>query len=103
MQAITLEIILATVFGVRRRAPLSALREALRDFLDLTTDPAACCRCCALGPERIAAPRPSAAARPGRRADLPPRSRERRAPRTSRERDDILSLLVQPATRTAAR
>ena len=38
MQAMTLEIILETVFGVHGGA-VDALRAALRDFLDLTTDP----------------------------------------------------------------
>ena len=35
----TLEIILRTVFGVREGERLGELREALRDFLDLTTNP----------------------------------------------------------------
>ena len=39
MQAITLEIILETVFGVHGGSRLAELRSALRDFLDLTTDP----------------------------------------------------------------
>ena len=39
MQAITLEIILETVFGVHDEARMDPLRAALRDFLDLTTDP----------------------------------------------------------------
>ncbi len=39
MQAMTLEIILRTVFGVREGERMGELREALRDFLDLTTNP----------------------------------------------------------------
>jgi cytochrome P450 len=39
MQAMTLEIILRTVFGVGEGERLGPLREALREFLDLTTNP----------------------------------------------------------------
>ena len=39
MQAITLEIILETVFGVHGGERMDPLRAALRDFLDLTTNP----------------------------------------------------------------
>jgi cytochrome P450 family 135 len=94
MQAITLEIILRTVFGVRDPEKLRELRVALRDFLDLTTNPRVLLPVLLIGPDRI------------RR--LPPlRQRiervdrliyreigERRRADDLEERDDILSLLV---------
>jgi cytochrome P450 len=39
MQAMTLEIIIQTVFGVHGGAQLADLREALRSFLDMLTNP----------------------------------------------------------------
>ena len=65
MQAITLEIILETVFGVHGGERLSALREALREFLDLTTNPRCSPRCCRSGPSGSARSPPSAAASSG--------------------------------------
>ena len=63
MQAITLEIILETVFGVHDEERMDPLRAALRDFLDLTTNPRLLA---AGGPDRARADppraRPSAAA-----------------------------------------
>ena len=96
MQAITLEIILETVFGVHAGTSGSRqLRVALREFLDLTTNPLL------LAPGAARRPRPAPAHpvlppphRPGRRAD--PRG-DRRAPGLAEdveERDDVLSMLV---------
>ena len=53
MQAMTLEIILETVFGVHGGERLGELREALRSFLDLLTDPRLLVPMLALGPDRI--------------------------------------------------
>src|SRR4051794_19752073 len=53
MQAITLEIILETVFGVHDRERMDPLRAALRDFLDLTTDPRLLLPVVMIGPDRI--------------------------------------------------
>ena len=53
MQAITLEIILETVFGVTGGTRGDEMRGALRDFLDLTTDPRFLAPILALGPNRI--------------------------------------------------
>src|SRR3954469_25245404 len=53
MQAITLEIILETVFGVHERERMDPLRAALRDFLDLTTDPRLLLPVILIGPDRI--------------------------------------------------
>ena len=79
MQAMTLEIILETVFGVHGGERMEALRAALRDFLDLTTDPRLLLPVLAdrarPDPPHPALPPPG---RPGRRADRP---RDRRAPR----------------------
>ena len=94
MQAITLEIILDTVFGVREGERLAELRDALRDFLDLTTNPRPSLPLLADRPRAGARLRPLPPPhRPRRRADL---QRDRRAPRAEdlEERDDILSLLV---------
>src|SRR5262245_4766049 len=53
MQAITLEIIIETVFGVHERQRMDPLRGALRDFLDLTTDPRFLLPVVLAGPERV--------------------------------------------------
>ncbi|HEX6116326.1 MAG TPA: cytochrome P450 [Solirubrobacterales bacterium] len=53
MQAVTLEIILRTVFGVREGARLEALRSELRRLLDMVTNPRQALFLLALGPERI--------------------------------------------------
>ena len=58
MQAITLEIILETVFGVHGGSGWRPLRAALRDFLDLTTDPRL------LAPVILTGPRPDPRASP---------------------------------------
>ena len=94
MQAMTLEIILRTVFGVGEEGRLAPLREALRDFLDLTTNPRMLLPLILLGPKRI---RRFAAFR--RRVDRVDELiyREiagRRRARDLEQRDDILSMLV---------
>jgi cytochrome P450 len=94
MQAITLEIILETVFGVHDRARMDPLRAALRDFLDLTTDPRFLAPVIMIGPERI---RQVPAFR--RRIELVDELiqreiAERRAVEDLAGRDDILSMLV---------
>ncbi|HXR61560.1 MAG TPA: cytochrome P450, partial [Solirubrobacterales bacterium] len=52
MQAITLEIVLETVFGVHGGERMGPLRDALRDFLDLTTDPKILLPLLLVGPSR---------------------------------------------------
>lgn len=94
MQAITLEIILATVFGVEGGERMAALRDALREFLDLTTNPALLAPLLLIGPERI---RSVGAFR--RRIDqvdtlIGREIAERRAAEDLAEREDILSMLV---------
>ncbi len=94
MQAITLEIILETVFGVRSGGRMEPLRAALRDFLDLTTDPRLLGPVILIGPERIR--RIPAFRRRVERVDelIAAELTERRAAADLAERDDILSLLL---------
>jgi len=94
MQAITLDIILRTVFGIEEGEEMAELREALREFLDLTTNPALLLPALLLGPDRIRRLGPFR-----RRIDRVDRLiyREIAARRRAgdlEERDDILSLLV---------
>jgi cytochrome P450 len=94
MQAITLEIILETVFGVHGGARMEPLRRALREFLDLTTDPRLLAPVLMIGPERIRHV-PAFRRRVERVDELIGREiAERRAADDLAERDDVLSLLV---------
>jgi cytochrome P450 len=94
MQAITLEIILETVFGVHEGERLEELRTALRDFLDLTTNPLAIAPFVLAGPGRVQ--RIPVLGRRLRRLDelLHREIAERQAAGDLEERDDILSMLV---------
>jgi cytochrome P450 len=94
MQAITLDIILRTVFGVGEGERLAELRDALRDFLDLTTNPRLLLPLLLVGPGRV---RNLGAFR--RRIERVDRLiyreiAERRRAGGVEERDDILSMLV---------
>jgi cytochrome P450 len=94
MQAITLDIILRTVFGIREAEKLVELRDALRDFLDLTTNPRLLLPLLLVGPGRV---RKLGAFR--RRIDrvdhlIYREIAERRRAGSLEERDDILSMLV---------
>jgi cytochrome P450 len=94
MQAITLEIILETVFGVHERERMDPLRAALREFLDLTTDPRFLLPVVLAGPERIRR-LPMFARRIDRVDELIHREiADRRAAEDLEQRDDILSMLV---------
>jgi len=94
MQAITLEIILQTVFGLRGGERMDSLRQALRDFLDLTTDPRLLAPMILAGPQRIR--RFPFFRRRIERVDelLHSEIAERRLAADLSERDDILSMLV---------
>ncbi len=94
MQAMTLEIILRTVFGVGEGERLAELREALRDFLDLTTDPRKLLPLVFFGPKRVMRYPPFR--RRVERVDalLYREIAERRRAKDLAERDDILSMLV---------
>jgi cytochrome P450 family 135 len=94
MQAMTLEIILETVFGVHGGSRLGDLRDALREFLDLTTNPRMLVPLLTIGPRRIHS-YPPFARRVDRVRELIVREiGERRRAADLEERDDILSLLV---------
>jgi cytochrome P450 len=94
MQAITLEIIIETVFGVHERERMEPLREALRNFLDLTTNPAALLPVLMVGPDRIK--HIPAFRRRIERVDalIAREIGERRVAEDLAEREDILSLLL---------
>jgi cytochrome P450 len=53
MQALTLEIILRTVFGAREGEGLAGLRDALRDYLNLLSDPRQLLPLILINPRRI--------------------------------------------------
>jgi cytochrome P450 len=94
MQAMTLEIIIETVFGVHGGARLGELREALRDFLDMLTNPRMLAPILTLGPDRLRSYPPFR-----RRVDrvaalIGGEIAERRLVADLEERDDILSLMV---------
>jgi cytochrome P450 family 135 len=94
MQAMTLEIILRTVFGVGEGERLGELRDALRDFLDLTTDPRKLAPLVFFGPRRVMRYPPFR--RRVERVDalLYREIAERRRAEDLEEREDILSMLV---------
>jgi cytochrome P450 len=94
MQAMTLEIILQTVFGVRDGARMSELRTTLREFLDITTNPQFLLPLLLVGPDRIRKLGPFRR-RMERVDELIHREiAERRRSGDVEERDDILSMLV---------
>jgi cytochrome P450 family 135 len=94
MQAMTLEIIIETVFGVHGGARVERLRQALRGFLDLTTDPRFLVPMLAIGPDRIRSV--SAFRRRVERVDelIAAEIAERRGAADLEERDDVLSLML---------
>ncbi|HEX7245758.1 MAG TPA: cytochrome P450 [Solirubrobacterales bacterium] len=96
MQAVTLDIILRTVFGVgaEQAGKLADLRDALRAFLDLTTNPRFLAPLIAVGPDRVRRLAPFR-----RRIDrvdalIYREIAERRRAEDLEERDDVLSMLV---------
>ncbi len=94
MQALTLEIILQTVFGVREGERMGELRAALREFLDLTTNPQLLLPVLLVGPDRIRRLGPFRR-RMDRVDELIYREiAERRRAGDVEQRDDVLSMLV---------
>jgi cytochrome P450 len=94
MQAMTLEIILQTVFGVRGGERMAELRSALREFLDLTTNPQILLPLLLLGPSRVRK-FPPFRRRVDRVDELIYREiAERRGAEDVEERDDVLSMLI---------
>ena len=94
MQAMTLEIILETVFGVSEGERLTELRDALREFLDLTTDPRKLAPLIFFGPTRVMRYPPFR--RRVERVDALIYSEidARRRAGDLEQRDDVLSMLV---------
>jgi cytochrome P450 family 135 len=96
MQALTLEVILRTVFGVDKAevGKLAELREALREFLDLTTNPQLLLPVLLIGPDRVR--RLRAFRRRIERVDelIYREIAARRRVDDLEGRDDVLSLLV---------
>jgi cytochrome P450 len=95
MQARTLEITMSTVFGVRGGAGLGELRDALRGFLDLTTDPRFLLPVLLIGPSRV-----TRIPFYRRRVEAVDRLiheeiAARRRADDLEQRDDVLSLLIQ--------
>jgi cytochrome P450 family 135 len=95
MQAITLEIVLETVFGVHGGERMAPLRDALREFLDLTTNPRVLLPVLMVGPNRI-----NSVPAFRRRIEAVDRLiaeeiAERRVADDLAERDDVLSLMLQ--------
>jgi cytochrome P450 len=95
MQAITLEIIMRTVFGVSEAARLDRLREVLRNLLDFTTDRLHLFVLAALGPRRIGRVGAFRNVLDPVDAAVLDEIRRRRADPAVGERPDILSMLVQ--------
>jgi cytochrome P450 len=95
MQAVTLEVILRTVFGVDEGERLRRLRDELRDTLNLLASPRRAIFMVMLGPERLRRFPPFR--RRLERIDrlLFEEIRSRRDAPDLAERDDILSLLLQ--------
>ena len=94
MQAMTLEIILRTVFGMREGEGLAELREALRDFLDLTTNPRMLLPLVFFGPNRIRRFGPFRRRIERVDALIYREIAQRRHASDVEERDDVLSMLV---------
>ncbi|MBS1843362.1 MAG: cytochrome P450 [Actinobacteria bacterium] len=94
MQAMTLEIIIETVFGVHGGARLDELRAALRDFLDMMTNPRMLVPLLTLGPDRLPSYPPFRRRVERVRGLILGEIEERRAVADLEERDDILSLMV---------
>jgi cytochrome P450 family 135 len=94
MQALTLEIILRTVFGLEEGERLVRLRTELRRLLDLVTNPRMMLFPALLGPQRLA--RMKLFKRDLARVDEPiyEQIADRRGAQDLGERDDILSLLL---------
>jgi cytochrome P450 family 135 len=95
MQAITLEVILRTVFGVQEGDRLSRLGDALRHVLTWGTRPQRLALLAAIGPRRIADLRVFRNVLEPADALLYEEIRRRREVPDLEERDDVLSLLLQ--------
>jgi cytochrome P450 family 135 len=95
MQAVTLEVILRTVFGVDEGEKLTTLRDELRSTLSLLADRRRAIFLMLLGPKRIRRYPPFRRLMEGVDRLLFPVIEARRSAPDLAERDDILSLLLQ--------
>jgi cytochrome P450 len=95
MQAVTLEIIVRAVFGLREGERLERLRDALRALLDRTTNPATLMLINVLGPDGLLRLNKAVRLLEAVDALLLDEIRERRGAPDLADRDDILSLLLQ--------
>ena len=95
MQAITLEVIMRTVFGVRDSARVERLREVLRASLAWAAEPRRMAQLALLGPRRVAERGTLRAALDPTDALIYEEIRARRDAPDLAERDDVLSLLLQ--------
>jgi cytochrome P450 family 135 len=94
MQAMTLEIILQTVFGVRDGERMGELRTTLREFLDITTNPQFLLPLLLVGPDRIRRLGPFRRRMDRVDALIYREIAERRRTGDVEQRDDVLSMLV---------
>jgi cytochrome P450 len=95
MQAVTLEVILRTVFGVDEGERLTSLRDELRSTLGVLSDRRRAIFLMVLGPRRIRRYPPFRRMMEGIDRLLYPVIEARRSASDLADRDDILSLLVQ--------
>jgi cytochrome P450 len=95
MQALTLEIILRAVFGMRERERLAEMRAALRELLDLLTDPVAFALVAFVGQDTAVRVGPARRVLAAVDALVHQEIEARRGADDLAERDDILSWLLQ--------
>jgi cytochrome P450 family 135 len=95
MQAVTLEVILRTVFGVDEGDKLSSLRDELRSTLSILSDRRRAIFLMLLGPKRIRRYPPFRRLMEGVDRLLYPVIEARRSAPDLADRDDILSMLLQ--------
>jgi cytochrome P450 family 135 len=94
MQAVTLEVIIRAVFGVRGEERLERMRSRLRETLELSTDMKTFLAVAALGPDRLDRMRFFQRQLDPVNEVLLDEIRERRGSADLDERDDILSMLL---------
>ncbi len=95
MQAITLEVIMRTVFGVRESSRVERLGEVLRSCLTFAAEPRRMALLAILGPHRVAKLGTLRAVLEPADALIYEEIRARRDAPDLAERDDVLSLLLQ--------
>ena len=94
MQAVTLEVIIRAVFGVRGEDRLERMRTRLREALEITTDMRSFLAVAALGPQRVSRMRFFQRELDPVNEVLLDEIRDRRGSADLDQRDDILSMLL---------